>query len=49
METYYPLIVYGLVLIGFVITNLVLAHVAGPRKKTASQRNAVRVGYGPDR
>ncbi len=33
-----PLLVYILVQIGFVIKNLVLAHVAGPRKRTLDKQ-----------
>ncbi len=29
-----PLVVYAVVLVGFVATTLILAHVIGPRKKT---------------
>ena len=47
METYYPLFVYGLVLLGFVITNLVLAQVAGPRKKTAVKEMPYESGMDP--
>ena len=47
METFYPLIVYGLVLIGFVITNLLLAHIAGPRKKTAVKEMPYESGMDP--
>src|SRR5262249_17722375 len=47
METFYPLIVYGLVLIGFVITNLGLAQIAGPRKKTAVKARTYETGMDP--
>ena len=47
METFYPLLVYGLVLIGFVITNLVLAQVAGPRKRTATKEMPYESGMDP--
>jgi NADH-quinone oxidoreductase subunit A len=47
METFYPLIVYGLVLIGFVMTNLLLAHIAGPRKKTAVKEMPYESGMDP--
>ncbi len=47
METYYPLFVYGLVLLGFVITNLVLAQVAGPRKKTTVKEMPYESGMDP--
>ena len=47
METYYPLLLYGLVLLGFVITNLVLAQVAGPRKKTSVKEMPYESGMDP--
>ena len=47
MEKYYPLFIYGLVLLGFVITNLVLAQVAGPRKKTTVKEMPYESGMDP--
>src|SRR3954453_16960836 len=47
MENYYPLLVYGLFLLGFVVTNLVLAQVAGPRKKTATKEMPYESGMDP--
>jgi NADH-quinone oxidoreductase subunit A len=47
METYYPLFIYGLVLIGFVITNLILAAVAGPRKKSIVKEMPYESGMDP--
>ncbi len=47
METYYPLFVYGVILIGFVITNLVLAQFAGPRKKTIVKEMPYESGMDP--
>jgi NADH-quinone oxidoreductase subunit A len=47
METYFPLLIYGLVLIGFVATNLVLAQVAGPRKKTMVKEMPYESGMDP--
>src|SRR3954451_4449600 len=47
METYYPLFVYGFILIGFVITNLVLAHIAGPRKPTSVKEMPYESGMDP--
>jgi NADH-quinone oxidoreductase subunit A len=47
METYYPLFVYGLVLLGFVATNLILAQVAGPRKKTSIKQMPYESGMDP--
>ena len=42
-----PLLVYILVLIGFVITNLVLAHIAGPRKRTIVKEMPYESGMDP--
>jgi NADH-quinone oxidoreductase subunit A len=42
-----PLLVYILVLVGFVITNLVLAHVAGPRKKSIVKEMPYESGMDP--
>jgi NADH-quinone oxidoreductase subunit A len=47
MEQFYPLLVYVVVLIGFVATNLVLAHVAGPRKKTTVKEMPYESGMDP--
>jgi NADH-quinone oxidoreductase subunit A len=42
-----PLLVYILVLVGFVITNLVLAHVAGPRKRSVVKEMPYESGMDP--
>jgi NADH-quinone oxidoreductase subunit A len=42
-----PLLVYILVLIGFVATNLVLAHIAGPRKRTLVKQMPYESGMDP--
>ncbi len=42
-----PLLVYILVLVGFVITNLILAHVASPHKKTAVKEMPYESGMDP--
>lgn len=47
METYYPLFVYGIVLVAFVATNLILAQVAGPRKKTSIKEMPYESGMDP--
>jgi NADH-quinone oxidoreductase subunit A len=47
MELISPLLVYILVLIGFVATNLVLAHVAGPRKRTTVKQMPYESGMDP--
>lgn len=47
MEQSLPLLVYVVILIGFVITNLVLTHVIGPRKKTAVKQMPYESGMDP--
>ena len=47
METISPLLIYGVVLVGFVLTNLVLAHVAGPRKRTSVKEMPYESGMDP--
>jgi NADH-quinone oxidoreductase subunit A len=47
MDQFPPLLVYGLVLLGFVITNLALAQWAGPRKKTAVKEMPYESGMDP--
>ncbi len=42
-----PLFIYALVLLGFVATNLVLARVAGPKKKTAVKEMPYESGMDP--
>jgi NADH-quinone oxidoreductase subunit A len=47
MDAIHPLLVYVAVLIGFVITNLILAQVAGPRKKTTVKEMPYESGMDP--
>ena len=47
MSTFPPLLVYVVVLLGFVVTNLVLARVAGPKKKTAVKQMPYESGMDP--
>jgi len=47
MEQFYPLLVYIVVLAGFVATNLVLAHIAGPRKRTSVKEMPYESGMDP--
>jgi NADH-quinone oxidoreductase subunit A len=47
MSTFPPLLVYVIVLLGFVVTNLVLARVAGPKKKTAVKQMPYESGMDP--
>jgi len=47
MDSIDPLLIYAVVLIGFVATNLVLAHFAGPRKKTTVKEMPYESGMDP--
>jgi len=47
MEQFSPLLVYAVFLTGFVLANLVLAHVAGPRKKTLVKEMPYESGMDP--
>ncbi|MFN9718674.1 MAG: NADH-quinone oxidoreductase subunit A [Planctomycetota bacterium] len=42
-----PLFVYGAILVGFVITNLLLAHMLGPRKRTPVKDMPYESGMDP--
>lgn len=42
-----PLLVYAVVLVGFVVTNLILAHTIGPRKKTTVKQMPYESGMDP--
>jgi NADH-quinone oxidoreductase subunit A len=42
-----PLLIYAVILVGFVITNLVLAHAIGPRKKTPVKQMPYESGMDP--
>ncbi|MFV0442577.1 MAG: NADH-quinone oxidoreductase subunit A [Planctomycetaceae bacterium] len=47
MEALPPLLVYAAVLLGFVVTNLILAHAIGPRKKTPVKQMPYESGMDP--
>ncbi|WP_437226508.1 NADH-quinone oxidoreductase subunit A [Planctomicrobium sp. SH661] len=47
MDTIPPLLIYAGILVGFVITNLILAHAIGPRKKTAVKQMPYESGMDP--
>jgi NADH-quinone oxidoreductase subunit A len=47
MPEFHPLVVYAVVLVGFVTTTLVLAHVIGPRKKTPVKQMPYESGMDP--
>jgi NADH-quinone oxidoreductase subunit A len=42
-----PLVIYAVVLVGFVATTLILAHVIGPRKKTPVKQMPYESGMDP--
>lgn len=42
-----PLLVYGLILVGFAVTNLILAHMLGPRKHTPVKDMPYESGMDP--
>ena len=47
LSTFQPILIYLAVLFGFVVTNLVLAHVIGPRRKTAVKQMPYESGMDP--
>jgi NADH:ubiquinone oxidoreductase subunit 3 (subunit A) len=47
LATYYPIFLYLLVILGFAGTTLILAHVIGPRKRTAVKLMPYESGMDP--
>ena len=47
LSTFQPILIYLGVLVGFVATNLILAHAIGPRKKTAVKQMPYESGMDP--
>jgi NADH-quinone oxidoreductase subunit A len=47
LESFQPVLVYVIALVGFVITNLVLAHAIGPRKNPAVKDMPYESGMDP--
>jgi NADH-quinone oxidoreductase subunit A len=47
MASFPPLLVYVVILLGFVVTNLILAHAIGPRKKTVVKQMPYESGMDP--
>lgn len=47
LTTFQPVLIYIVVLIGFVITNLILAHTIGPRRKTPVKQMPYESGMDP--
>lgn len=47
MPEIHPLLVYAIILVGFVLTNLALTHLIGPRKKTPVKQMPYESGMDP--
>jgi NADH-quinone oxidoreductase subunit A len=47
MESSYPILLFVLVLIGFVVANLIIIHIVGPKKKTAVKQMPYESGMDP--
>ena len=47
MESSYPILLFVLVLIGFVAANLTIIHIVGPKKKTAVKQMPYESGMDP--
>lgn len=47
LRTYYPIFLYLLVILGFVVTTMIMAHTIGPRRDTAVKRMPYESGMDP--
>lgn len=47
LASFLPILLYALVMLGFVVTNLVLAHLIGPRRNTAVKNMPYESGMDP--
>jgi NADH-quinone oxidoreductase subunit A len=47
MESFHPVLLYAGVMVGFVIANLIVIHIVGPRKKTAVKQMPYESGMDP--
>ena len=47
MESSYPILLFVAVLVGFVLANLIIIHIVGPRKKTAVKQMPYESGMDP--
>ena len=47
MEAFHPVLIYAGVMVGFVVANLIVIHVVGPRKKTAVKQMPYESGMDP--
>ena len=47
MDSAYPILLFATVLVGFVITNLIVIHIVGPRKQTVVKQMPYESGMDP--
>jgi NADH-quinone oxidoreductase subunit A len=47
MEAFHPVLIYAGVMLGFVIANLIVIHIVGPRKRTAVKQMPYESGMDP--
>lgn len=47
METIHPVLIYAGVMVGFVLANLIVIHLVGPRKRTAVKQMPYESGMDP--
>src|SRR5205809_4930709 len=47
MESSYPILLFVLMLVGFVIANLIIIHIVGPRNRTAVKQMPYESGMDP--
>lgn len=47
MDSAYPILLFATVLVGFVITNLIIIHIVGPRKQTVVKQMPYESGMDP--
>ena len=47
MTEFFPILIFAIVLVGFVVTNMVLTHVIGPRKQTTVKGMPYESGMDP--
>src|SRR6266850_6624163 len=47
LGTYYPIVAYLIVLVGFAVTTLIVAHTVGPRRDTKGKRVPYESGMDP--
>jgi NADH-quinone oxidoreductase subunit A len=47
LSSFYPILIFLVIVIGFVLTTLIAAHVIGPKKKTAVKQMTYESGMDP--